>query len=144
MNALYLIARIAEERIALRADIVESVVEIESITPVPRAAAHVAGLSALRSRVLTIIDPLASLGLGRSPDLPVHKAVVVSVEGHLYGLLVEDVEDVVPLVAKPSVSLGTLEDGWSRVAAGVVEHEETVLLEVDAAALIAGAPALAA
>ena len=40
---------------------VEAVVELEGITPAPCAAPHVAGLSALRSRVLTVIDGLAAL-----------------------------------------------------------------------------------
>ena len=67
MDSLKLIARIAGQRIALTADAVESVVEIEAITPVPLAPPHVAGLAALRSRVLTVIDSYAALELGQSP-----------------------------------------------------------------------------
>ena len=51
MNELLLIVSIANERVALPAAAVESVVELESLIPVPRAGPHVAGLSALRSRV---------------------------------------------------------------------------------------------
>ena len=40
------------------------VVELDALIPVPRAAPHVAGLSALRSRVLTVIDCQRSLELG--------------------------------------------------------------------------------
>ena len=39
-------------------------VELDTLIPVPRAAPHVAGLSALRSRVLTVIDCQRSLELG--------------------------------------------------------------------------------
>ena len=52
MEALKLIARIADQQVAISADTVESVVEVEAITPVPLAAPHIAGLAALRSRVL--------------------------------------------------------------------------------------------
>ena len=56
MNELLLVVTIAGERVALPAASVESVVELDTLIAVPRAAPHVAGLSALRSRVLTVID----------------------------------------------------------------------------------------
>ena len=56
MAELLLIVTIGGERVALLAAAVESVVELDTLIPVPRAAPHVAGLSALRSRVLTVID----------------------------------------------------------------------------------------
>ena len=68
MNELLLIVSIAGSRVALPAAAVESVVELESLIPVPRAPDHLAGLSALRSRVLTVIDCQRSLELG-STDL---------------------------------------------------------------------------
>jgi len=66
MNELLLVVTIAGERVALPAASVESVVELDTLIAVPRAAPHVAGLSALRSRVLTVIDCKRSLELGES------------------------------------------------------------------------------
>ena len=70
-------------------------VELEGITPAPCAAPHVAGLSALRSRVLTVIDGLAALELGRAGEAAARDAIVVPCDGHTYALIVEEVEDVV-------------------------------------------------
>ena len=64
MSELLLIVTIGGERVALPAAAVESVVELDTLIPVPRAAPHLAGLSALRSRVLTVIDCMRSLELG--------------------------------------------------------------------------------
>ena len=50
MAELLLIARLAGRRVAFPAAEVEAVVELEGMSPAPRAAPHVAGLSALRSR----------------------------------------------------------------------------------------------
>jgi purine-binding chemotaxis protein CheW len=61
MNELYLIVGIAGEKVAFRASDVQSVVEIDRITPAPRAPAYIAGLAALRSRALTVIDCVRSL-----------------------------------------------------------------------------------
>jgi len=141
MAELLLILRIAGERVAFPASEVESVIELEEITPVPRTAAHVAGLTALRSRVLTVIDCRASLGL--SPSADGNEAVVVPSDGHPYALRVDGVEDVVEATAPPSALALPLGSGWARVARGTVDVEGDLLLLVDPHALVSG-PALMA
>ena len=145
MNSLYLIARIAGQRIALLAEVVESVVEIEAITPVPLAPPYIRGLSALRSRTLTVIDSLLSLGLEPQPTAtgPL-QAVVVTVDGHLYGLLVDHVDDVATIAEQPRQIRARMEAGWARAARGMLDHEGEVVVLIDPAALIAGPAALAA
>ena len=139
MESLFLIAQIAGQRVALPADVVQSVVEIESITPVPLAPRHIYGLSALRSRTLTIIDPLAALGLEpRPPGMMPAEAVVVTVEGHLYGLLVDLVEDVVSIAEAPRPPRTRLRDGWARVGRGMFDHGDAAVLLLDPTALITG------
>jgi purine-binding chemotaxis protein CheW len=140
MNALLLVVVIAGERVALRSCETESVVELDTLIPVPRAAAHVAGLSALRSRVLTVIDAKRSLDLGISDCSDgIREAVVVELDGHHYALLVDQVEDVVESLSEPSPVRGAMEAGWERVALGMVETETGPILLVDVAAVVAGA-----
>ena len=68
---------------------------VDTITPVPRAAAHVAGLSALRSRVLTVIDCMRSLELGTADrQAGILEGAVVELDGHHYALIVDSVDDV--------------------------------------------------
>src|SRR3546814_9361938 len=57
MEKLYLVARIADTRVALRSRTIHSVVTVGQPVEVPAAPPHVAGLFALRSRVFTLIDP---------------------------------------------------------------------------------------
>ena len=143
-DQLLLIVRIAGRRVALPATEVEGVVELDGITPTPRAASHVAGLSALRSRVLTVIDSLASLEFGRSPADGLLEAIVVPSGGHPYALLVESVEDVVEIHRGVAPIRAPVGAGWDRVASGVVEVEDRLLLVVDPHLLIAGPMAQAA
>jgi purine-binding chemotaxis protein CheW len=142
MSALLLIVRLAGERVAFPAEEVESVVEIGAVTPVPRAAPHVAGLAALRSRVLTVIDTSASLGL--APAAQWRDAAVATVDGHGYALLLDAVEDVVPADGDPRPLPGRLEGEWARVARGSVEVEGDLLLLLDVGALVGGPRAEAA
>ena len=142
---LLLIVTIAGQRVAVAADAVESVVELDTLIHVPRAQPHVAGLSALRSRVLTVIDCRRSLELGASDcSEGIREAAVVELEGHHYALIVDAVEDVVEALSEPTAVRAAMEAGWERVSAGLVETESGPLLMVDVAALIAGAEAKAA
>lgn len=143
MDDLYLIARIADERIAMPARSIGSVVEIDQIAPVPRVAPHIAGLFALRSRVLTVVDTRTALDLGSIARTADMKAVIVNYDGHSYALLVDEVEDVVDgrtREACPAVLAGR----WAEAAIGSIRHGEEAILLIDPAVLIAGAEPLAA
>jgi len=139
VKELLLVVTIAGERVALPAAAVEAVVELDTFIPVPRAPAHIAGLSALRSRVLTIVDCMRSLELG-STDCSdgIREAAVVELDGHHYALIVDLVEDVVEALSDPSPVRAAMGPGWERVSQGMVETETGPLLLVDVAALVAG------
>lgn len=139
MNQLLLIVSIAGSRVAFPAADVESVVELDALIPVPRAAPHVAGLSALRSRVLTVIDSVRALDLGESDCSDgIREAAVVELEGHHYALIVDTVEDVVDALSDPQPIRAAMGEGWERVSLGMVETEQGPLLLVDIAALVSG------
>lgn len=139
MSQLLLIVSIGGSRVAFPSAAVESVVELDTLIPVPRAAAHVAGLSALRSRVLTVIDTVRSLDLGETDCSDgIREAAVVEFDGHHYALIVDSVEDVVEAMSEPTQIRAAMGEGWERVALGMVETEEGPLLLIDVAALIAG------
>ena len=140
MQELLLIVSIAGNRVALPAAAVESVVELDALIPVPRAAEHVAGLAALRSRVLTVIDTLRSLDLGDTDCSDgIREAAVVELEGHHYALIVDSVEDVVEALSEPSPMRAAMGLGWERVSQGMVETEQGPMLLVDIAELVEGA-----
>ncbi len=138
MAELLLIVRLAGERVALPAADVESVVEIEALTPVPGAAGHIAGLAALRSRVLTVIDCLASLDPSLRLPEDAREAVMAVVDGHPYALLVEAVEDVVEASGERRPAAATLAGGWRRIGLATIEAEGDLLLLADVEALISG------
>jgi len=136
VNDLLLIVTIAGQKLALRAANVQSVIEVGRLTPVPRAARHVAGLWALRSRVLTAIDCRRCLGQtdGEAPRY----AVVVEHDGHSYALLVEAVDDVTGARSEVEPVAAPLCPGWDTMTQGMIETVEGPMLVVDTAAMIAG------
>ena len=139
MNQLLLVVAIAGERVALPAAAVESGGELDPLIPVPRAAPHVAGLAALRSRVLTVIDCMCSLDLGATDCSDgIREAAVVELDGHHYALIVDQVEDVVEALSEPAPIRAAMGEGWERVSQGMIETETGPLLLIDIAALVAG------
>lgn len=139
MTGMMLVVMIAGRRAGIPALDVNSVIELTSITPVPRAAPHVAGLAALRSRPLTVIDCRAALGFG--PDegqSAARRTVVIEHEGHLYGLMVDAADDIVATSAEPGPLGADPGPGWRNAACGRVETEAGALLVLDVPALISG------
>jgi purine-binding chemotaxis protein CheW len=146
MKPLMLIVRMAGETVALPADAVESVVEIEAMSPIPLAPPHIAGLAALRSRVVTIVDPQAALGQAGATIAIPFSAVVVAIDGHPYGIVVDDVLDVLAQEQEVRPASGLGGTRWATVGKGTVVIEDRQYLVVDPALLVVGAtgPASAA
>lgn len=139
MNELYLLVGICGETVALRAAEVQSVIELGTVSPAPRAPAFIAGLAALRSCALTVIDCAQALEIEHpARDYKGSKAAVVEQDGHLYALVLDAVDDVVEASSTPDAVPAELGRGWHRVSKGMVETELGAMLVVDLAALIAG------
>ena len=144
--ALFLLAQIAGRTVAIDSAQVESVVDIGTVVPVPRADAVVRGLTALRSRVVTVICTCAALGLPVPPPdtSRAFRAVITIVDGHHYAILVDTLEDVAPFVPLPLPSGITLDRGWLTVGRGLIERAGEPILVIALDALVPGAIPLAA
>lgn len=131
IDNLYLIARIADTRVALRSRAIHSVVTVGTPVEVPAAPPHVAGLFALRSRVFTLIDPHVVVGLPSVAVAVGQRVIIVDVAGHGYALLADGIEDVCFIDAPETRITGKLLPGWARVADAMIEHDDASLLVVD-------------
>lgn len=143
MTDLFLIAVIGKHRVAFRTAQIQSVVDLGAITPAPATPAFVAGLAALRSRPMTVIDCAVSLSLASEARLP-GKALVADSGGFLYALSVDGVEDVVWIDDTVESLPAHLPDGWDNAALGMVRVGEEMLLLLDVEAVIRGPLDLAA
>ena len=144
MDRLYLIAEAGGEHFAIPAEAVESVVTASDVIPVPLADPMVAGVSALRSKVITVIDTVAAIEGGAATVAAGSSLVVVKIDDFLYGLAVEDVHDVVEFVADPERLGASFAAGWQRVSTGVIEIDERAIVVIDPAALLSVPDAVAA
>ena len=137
MTGLFLVAVIDGRRVAFAADNVDSVVKIMHVTAAPLAPSHVLGLAALRSRVITLIDARTALGLPVADHVDALTTIVVNLDGHQYGLVVDRVDDVTVIAGARDPVRGRLGQGWAAAALGILDHNGALLL-LSPAALIAG------
>ena len=120
--------------------LVQEVVRLQSITPVPLAAPEIAGLINLRGEVLTAIDLRARLGLPRTGDGakkdPVN--VVIRVDDEPVSLLVDEIGGVlevsqVPFEQTPS----TVDERIRDMLLGAYTLPDRLLLALNAQRVLA-------
>ncbi|MDR6789648.1 purine-binding chemotaxis protein CheW [Sphingomonas sp. BE138] len=141
-GTLHLVARVGDCGLLFDAGRVDSVVEVGSTVPAPGAAPAVIGLAAMRSRVATVIDvrPL----FGGEPvvrDGRGGRAVATLVDGHLYAIAVDALEDVATFNLAPAAIANAHTGDWDFVTA-VAEGAGETLLAVDIDRLVARASGL--
>jgi purine-binding chemotaxis protein CheW len=118
--------------------LVQEIVRLQTITPVPLSGKDIAGLINLRGEVLTAIDVRARLGLPPSGGERPQVNVVVRVDDEPVSLLVDEIGGVVEVSQIPFE--GTPSTVNSRVGSlllGAYTMPEKLLLALDARALLA-------
>lgn len=144
MTSLFLIAHINGACVGIESDKIESIVHVQDIVPVPNSDPSIAGLFALRSRVLTLID-VQYLVTGEIQNAAKGAlAVVVDVAGHQYGLLVDQVEDVLSIHDAQFEKNIRPAAKWSALVTETASVEGRLVMILDPASLVSGQNALAA
>jgi purine-binding chemotaxis protein CheW len=133
---LYLIATIDGSNVAIESDLVESVVQVNEVIHVPNVDPSVAGLFALRSRVLTLID---SQFLVTGNPIKVSSgslAIVADISGHHYGLLVDNIKDVISVSEDSIEKFVKPSSKWSNISTGIVDIGGEVAMIINPETLV--------
>jgi purine-binding chemotaxis protein CheW len=113
---------------------VQDVFVPDRLTRVPIAPPEVAGLLNLRGRIVTAIDMRRRLGIAPLPAQAPRMAVGIEWKGESYGLLIDEIGEVMKLPASGREDNPVnLDACLARVSAGVhrLEDELLVILDVD-------------
>lgn len=142
MSALLLVAIIGGERVAIDAAAIESVVDLWQVVPVPLAGEHIIGLAAVRSKVLTVVDAAAAVGLRAKATG--NRAIAIEAGGHRYALRVDSVLEVVAPLGPVIAFEASIGHNWKDVALGTVDTPHGFAVLIDPALLVIGPLAEAA
>ena len=123
---------IGEQLFGLAIDRVHDVFAAERLTRVPMARGEIAGILNLRGRIVTAIDMRKCLHLPPKEDCTNQMAVGIEFGGESYGLLIDEVGEVMklPAVQQETVPVN-LDSRWRSVAAGVYRLEEDLMIILD-------------
>ena len=138
MNELMVMAQIAGRRCAFKAMDVQSVIEVGTISPVPKSPPFIAGITAMRSQALTVIETRRAIGFDNGQWPTDERAAVVAIGGHSYALIVDSIEDISSSLGEVSQVPGGFGTQWSRVGIGMIETSSGPAVLIDLAELIAG------
>lgn len=89
--------RLAGETYGINVMQVQEVLRYTEIAPVPGAPAYVLGIINLRGNVVTVIDTRHRFGLEPGDLNDNSRIVIIEAEGHVVGILVDSVSEVVYL-----------------------------------------------
>jgi purine-binding chemotaxis protein CheW len=136
MEKLFLIAEIAATPVAICCDHIESVVRVNEVVNVPRADPVIAGLFSMRSRVLTLIDCQYRISGTQKPFERGCPAVIASINGHSFGLIVDRVRDVVSVSDDAVLAATRLDPKWSGLCSRLAEIEDHLVMILDPEKLV--------
>ena len=134
----YVTVIIADQLFGLPIEKVQDVFMLDDITEVPLAMPEVAGVLNLRGRIVTAIDMRKRLRLPMRDEDCTIMAVGIEYNGESYGLLIDQVGDVLRLsnstFEAPPVNL---DPRWAQVAAGVHRLEKQLMVVFDVEKVLA-------
>lgn len=123
---------LAREEYGIDVRLVQEIIRVAEITPVPRAPAAIKGVINLRGRIIPVIDLKRRLGLGEVESTRVARVVVVRLKDRLVGLLVDGASQVlkVPLsIIEPAPEeVVEIDANYIR---GVAKLEKRLIILVD-------------
>ena len=112
---------------------VQEVLKYTEITPVPGAPHYVLGIINLRGNVVTVIDTRARFGQEYKEADDATRIIFVEVRGHIIGMLVDSVAEVVSMHSSDIETSPNISDDNenSRYVQGVYSTEDEILILVD-------------
>jgi purine-binding chemotaxis protein CheW len=130
----YVTAVIGGQLFGLPISRVQDVFIPERLTRVPLASTGVAGVLNLRGRIVTMVDMRSRLGLPKSDLGRPRMAVGVDLKGESYGLLIDNVGEVLKLADDSrEVNPVNLDPRMAKMACGIhrLDGQLMVVLDID-------------
>ena len=124
--------RLDEEVYGINVMLVQEVLRITDIAPVPGAPSYVVGIINLRGNVVTVIDTRMRFGLPPKEMGDATRIVIIETEHQTVGIIVDSVSEVVDIYSNEIESAPNVgNDETARYIEGVVSRGEELLILVD-------------
>jgi purine-binding chemotaxis protein CheW len=137
----YVTVIIDEQLFGLPISRVQDVFSPDRLTRVPLGPPEVSGVLNLRGRIVTAIDMRVRLGLPRREDNRPPMAVGIDHQGEAYGLLIDQVGEVMKLpVSGREPNPANLDPRWAKISDGVHRLDGQLLVVLDVEEVLSNGP----
>ena len=141
----YVTALIGGQLFGLPISRVQDVFMPERVTRVPLASGEIAGVLNLRGRIVTVINMRARLGMPKNEDGKAPMAVGVDLRGESYGLLIDQIGEVLRLPDEGrQENPVNLDPRMAKLAGGVYRLDGQLMVVLDVDRVLEIAPELKA
>lgn len=124
--------RLDDEVYGINVMLVQEVLRVTDIAPVPGAPHYVVGIINLRGNVVTVIDTRMRFGLPPKEMDDSTRIVIIETENQTVGIIVDSVSEVVDINSSEIETAPNVgNDETARYIEGVVSREEHLLILVD-------------
>ena len=124
--------RLDDEIYGINVMLVQEVLRVTDIAPVPGAPGYVVGIINLRGNVVTVIDTRMRFGLSSREMDDATRIVIIEAEKQTVGMVVDSVSEVVNIYSNEIESAPNVgNDETARYIEGVVSRGEHLLILVD-------------
>jgi len=124
--------RLDNETYGVNVMLVQEVLRVSEIAPVPGAPDYVLGIINLRGNVVTVIDTRKRFGLAPRDMDDSTRIVIIEIEKQVIGILVDSVAEVVDLrMSEIETAPNVGNDESSKFIQGVATRDDELLILVD-------------
>ena len=124
--------RLDDEIYGINVMLVQEVLRVTDIAPVPGAPGYVIGIINLRGNVVTVVDMRMRFGLSSREMDDATRIVIIEAEKQTVGMVVDSVSEVVNVYSNEIESAPNVgNDETARYIEGVVSRGEHLLILVD-------------
>lgn len=124
--------RLDDESFGINVMLIQEVLRVTDIAPVPGAPDYVIGIINLRGNVVTVIDTRMRFGLPSRDFDDATRIVIIETENQTVGIVVDSVAEVVDIYSNEIETAPNVgNDETARYIEGVVSRGEELLILVD-------------
>ncbi len=126
-----IVFRVGDEEFGVPINAVQEIIKIGNITPIPDSPDFIRGLINVRGDIVAIIDVRARFSLPTEEE-PSKHIVIVKQEGNLFGLMVNEVMEVLRIqesdIKAPPQLMAKIQEDYVY---GVITHDSRLIILLD-------------
>lgn len=136
---LQLIFNLGDEEYGANINQVREIIRTETITPIPDSPDFIKGVSNVRGEIPVIIDLKARFFLPQDKDVESKNIVITEQEKNVFGLLVDEVTEVLRIPETEVKATPELLTGIDRAyISGVITIEDRLIILLDLSKILSG------